>query len=292
MSKKKCKITLPVVMVVSAICYIYYATIFVFIDRWFGLFSSPGLMNAFVFTAIAINCIFTYAIAIVRDPGRVPSSFTPDIEDSHNSIQEVKRKGIAWSDFKSGDLRYCQKCSHYKPPRAHHCRVCKRCVLRMDHHCIWINNCVGHANYKAFFIFVLYAVIACIHSAVLLLGSIVYDTVKDEQQNEESSRTVYVVSCLLLFPLTIALGVLLGWHIYLTLRNKTTIEYCEGVRAMWLAEKGGEVYRHPYDLGAFENLTLVLGPSVFSWICPTSGHIGSGLRFPTAYDKLTESASE
>lgn len=92
MSKKKCKVTLPVAMVVSAICYIYYATIFVFIDRWFGLFSSPGLMNAAVFTAIATICTFTYAIAIVRDPGRVPSSFTPDIEDSHNSIQEVKRK--------------------------------------------------------------------------------------------------------------------------------------------------------------------------------------------------------
>ncbi|KNA18906.1 hypothetical protein SOVF_066470 isoform B [Spinacia oleracea] len=284
MSKKKCKVTLPVAMVVSAICYIYYATIFVFIDRWFGLFSSPGLMNAAVFTAIATICTFTYAIAIVRDPGRVPSSFTPDIEDSHNSIQEVKRK--------SGDLRYCQKCSHYKPPRAHHCRVCKRCVLRMDHHCIWINNCVGHTNYKAFFVFVLYAVIACIHSGVLLLGSIVSDTVKDEQQNEGSSRTVYVVSCLLIFPLTIALGVLLGWHIYLTLRNKTTIEYYEGVRAMWLAEKGGEVYIHPYDLGAFDNLTSVLGPNVLRWICPTSGHIGSGLRFPTAYDKLTEPSSE
>lgn len=36
-----------------------------------------------------------------------------------------------------------------------------------------------------------------------------------------------------------------------------TLQYYEGVRAMWLAEKGGEVYRHPYDLGAYDNLTLV-----------------------------------
>lgn len=33
--------------------------------------------------------------------------------------------------LQGGDLRYCQKCSHYKPPRAHHCRICNRCVLRM-----------------------------------------------------------------------------------------------------------------------------------------------------------------
>jgi palmitoyltransferase len=95
--------------------------------------------------------------------------------------------------LQGGDLRYCQKCGHYKPPRAHHCRVCKRCVLKMvlastnsddlsisavhfpfsltsyvqDHHCIWINNCVGHENYKIFLVFVLYVVIACFYSLVI-----------------------------------------------------------------------------------------------------------------------------
>ncbi|KAJ1389983.1 Palmitoyltransferase, DHHC domain [Sesbania bispinosa] len=189
-----------------------------------------------------------------------------------------------------GDLRYCQKCSHYKPPRAHHCRVCKRCVLRMDHHCIWINNCVGHANYKVFFIFVMYAVIACIYSLVLLVGSLAYDGTRDEEKNGGSFRTVYVVSGILLVPLSIALCVLLGWHIYLVLHNKTTIEYHEGVRALWLAEKGGSIYKHPYDLGPYENLTSVLGPNILSWLWPTANHIGSGLRFRTVYD-LTQGAS-
>ncbi|KAJ8753970.1 hypothetical protein K2173_001868 [Erythroxylum novogranatense] len=277
--KRPHNFSLPVSVVVLSIFYIYFSTVFVFIDRWFGLTSSPGLMNAVVFTAVAVMCVVNYAVAILTDPGRVPSSYIPDVEDSEHPVHEIKRKG--------GDLRYCQKCSHYKPPRAHHCRVCRRCVLRMDHHCIWINNCVGHANYKVFFIFVLYAVIACIYSLVLLVGSLTVDPQKYEQQSDGFYRTIYVISGLLLIPLSVALGVLLGWHVYLVLQNKTTIEYHEGVRAMWLAEKGGSVYKHPYNIGAYENLIMVLGPNVFCWFCPGAIHVGSGLHFRTAFDSKT-----
>ncbi|XP_044460495.1 probable protein S-acyltransferase 16 isoform X1 [Mangifera indica] len=275
--------SLPVIVVVFVISYVYFTTVFIFIDQWFGLMSSPGIMNAVVFTAVALMCMVNYSVAIFRDPGWVPANYMPDIEDDQNTIHEIKRKG--------GDLRYCQKCSHYKPPRSHHCRVCKRCVLLMDHHCIWISNCVGHANYKVFFVFVLYAVVACIYSLVLLVGSLSTDPLKDEPQRGGSYRTAYVISGLLLVPLSVALSVLLGWHIYLILQNKTTIEYHEGVRALWLAEKGGHVYKHPYDLGVYENLTTVLGPSIFSWVCPTSRHIGSGLQFRTAYDNTAGAAS-
>ncbi|XP_022747748.1 probable protein S-acyltransferase 16 isoform X3 [Durio zibethinus] len=247
--KRGFSFSLPVTVVVSAIVFIYFCTVFIFIDRWFGLMTSPGIMNAVVFTGVAFMCVFNYGFAIFTDPGRVPSTFMPDIEDSKVPIHEIKRKG--------GDLRYCQKCSHFKPARAHHCRVCKRCVLRM----------------------------------VLLVGSLTNDSQNDEQQSADSFRTAYVISGLLLVPLSVALSVLLGWHIYLILQNKTTIEYHEGVRAMWLAEKGGNVYNHPYDLGAYENLTMVLGPSIFCWLCPISRHIGNGLRFLTAYDGISAAST-
>lgn len=39
-----------------------------------------------------------------------------------------------------------------------------------------------------------------------------------------------------------------------------TWQYHEGVRAMWLAEKGGALYSHPYDIGAYDNLTDVSSP--------------------------------
>jgi hypothetical protein len=35
------------------------------------------------------------------------------------------------------------------------------------------------------------------------------------------------------------------------------LQYHEGVRAMWLAEKGGDLYHHPYDLGVYDNLISV-----------------------------------
>ncbi|XP_021691169.2 probable protein S-acyltransferase 16 isoform X3 [Hevea brasiliensis] len=242
--------SVPVAIVVLAIIYIYFSTLFVFIDGWFGLMSSPGIMNALVFTAVALMCVLNYAFAILTDPGSVPSTYMPNIEDADSTIHEIKRKG--------GDLRYCRKCSHYKPPRAHHCRICKRCVLRM----------------------------------VLLVGSLTVDPEKDDQQNGGFSRSIYVISGLLLIPLNVALGVLLGWHIYLILQNKTTIEYHEGVRALWLAEKGGNIYKHPYNIGAYENLTTVLGPSIFCWLCPLSTHIGAGLHFLTIYDNPTITSSK
>ena len=47
--------------------------------------------------------------------------------------------------------RYCHRCSHVKPYRAHHCRHCGTCVLKMDHHCPWVGGCVGARNHKVGF---------------------------------------------------------------------------------------------------------------------------------------------
>ncbi|EFJ11742.1 hypothetical protein SELMODRAFT_125682 [Selaginella moellendorffii] len=256
-------LSLPVAVVLMLVGFVYYTVVFLVLDPWLDLATANGLANALAFTATTLMALVSYALAILRDPGEIPSSYLPDVEDSQQApLQEVKRKG--------GDLRYCQKCRVYKPPRAHHCRVCKRCVLRMDHHCLWINNCVGHNNYKSFFLFVLYITSACIYSLVF-------------------SRLIcfrssfHVIICgIVVIPLSVALSGLLVWHIYLSLHNRTTIEYYEGVRAKWLAHTSGP-YSHPYDLGALSNILVVLGPKASCWFCPMAvGHIGSGLHFKTS----------
>lgn len=80
-----------------------------------------------------------YLLAICANPGRVPRGFTP-------------RRG-EWR-------RWCAKCSHYKPERAHHCKTCNQCVLVMDHHCPWIYNCVGFGNMPHFFRFLASVIVA------------------------------------------------------------------------------------------------------------------------------------
>ncbi len=89
----------------------------------------------------------------------------------------------------NGMYRICEKCFMIKPDRAHHCSVCDSCVLKMDHHCPWfaiqtiylmsfflfnrffshknrVNNCVSFSNYKFFILFLGYAFVLCLFSAM------------------------------------------------------------------------------------------------------------------------------
>ncbi len=77
------------------------------------------------------------------------------------------------------------------------------------------------------------------------------------------SQTLAMIVCVLL---VVALGLLLGWHVYLIANNKTTVEYHEGVRARRTAQADAHrrsdawlQSRHIYDLGLFANVQAALG---------------------------------
>ncbi|KZV57479.1 RNA pseudouridine synthase 5 [Dorcoceras hygrometricum] len=127
-------------------------------------------------------------------------------------------------------------------------------IKKSDHHCVWINNCVGHRNYKSFVTLVFYSTLASTYSAV---------------------------ACgVITVGLSLILGSLLVWHISLIIHNLTTIEYHEGKRSAWLARKSGLTYRHPFDVGAYRNITLILGPSMLKWMWPAAtSHIRDGSAF-------------
>lgn len=85
-------VTLPIILVLASIGYVYYVTVFAVIEDWLGLTTAPGLGNAAIFTGLAIMCLSTYAIAVLSDAGHVPSSFVPDMEDPQVAVHEIKRK--------------------------------------------------------------------------------------------------------------------------------------------------------------------------------------------------------
>lgn len=268
----------PSIFVLSAFLFlgfIYYVTVFIFIEDWLGLQSSAGSLNALIFTFLASLCAFSFCACAFTDPGGVPSSYVPDVEEHQISDQETKKTGV--------HRMQCDKCSTHRPPRAHHCRVCRRCVLKMDHHCIWINNCVGHRNYKSFLVLIFYATLASTYSATMMISYVLHN---DWDSSRSLPLKIFYVGCgLMIVGLSLTFGTFLCWHIYLTAHNMTTIEYYEGKRAAWLSRKSGLSYHHPFDVGVYKNITLILGPNMLKWLWPTSSsHIKDGLNFPSIRD--------
>ncbi|KAL6126436.1 hypothetical protein ACLB2K_074485 [Fragaria x ananassa] len=268
-------LSIPIFAVLLLMGFVCYITVFIFIEDWVGLQSSAGSLNALIFTVLASLCLFSFSSCVLIDPGYATASYIPDVEDSGVSDQEAKTNVI--------QSRRCDKCSTYKPPRAHHCRVCRRCVLRMDHHCLWVNNCVGYWNYKAFFTLVLYTTIGSLYSTTIVITCAFQ---KDWEFGGSGSLKVFYVTCAVtMAALTLTLGTLLGWHVYLIIRNMTTIEYYEAIRTEWLARKSGQSYRHPYNLSVYKNITSVLGPNMMKWLWPVAvSHLKDGLVFPTPRD--------
>ncbi|XP_062092037.1 probable protein S-acyltransferase 15 isoform X2 [Humulus lupulus] len=261
-------LSIPILGVLLLLGFVYYITVFIFIEDWIGLQSSSGSLNAVIFTFLAVSSLFSFSVCVLTDPGHVPPSYAPDVEQSGISDEETKAK-------------ICDRCSTYKPPRAHHCRVCRRCVLRMDHHCLWVNNCVGYWNYKAFFMLIFYATIGSIYSTIIVITC----SFQKDFNGHAPLKVFYVTCGFMMAALSLTLGTLFGWHIYLIIHNMTTIEYYEGIRAAWMAKKSGQNYRNPFDLNAYKNITLVLGPNMLKWLCPNAvSHLKDGLTFPVSRD--------
>eukprot|EP00047_Mylnosiga_fluctuans_P020715 m.95493 g.95493 ORF g.95493 m.95493 type:complete len:205 (-) comp8603_c0_seq1:12-626(-) len=159
----------------------------------------------------------------------------------------------------------------------------------------WINSCVGHFNHRYFFLFMAYIWTGCVYVSALsyqpfstvagpgavVSGRVAYVNV--------SRGTQVAFTFVLTTAVTIALGLLLGWHVYLVSTAQTTIEFHTYLTLKSEAKARGERFVNPFDFGFRKNwetfFGLVEGRTFLRHVLWPSTHkpVGDGLSWRTNY---------
>ncbi|XP_059800207.1 palmitoyltransferase ZDHHC5-B-like [Hypanus sabinus] len=114
------------------------------------------------------------------------------------SIQQNLDPKVVEVNGKLFDLKWCQVCQFYRPPRCSHCRFCKVCIEDFDHHCKWVNNCVGRRNYRFFFFFVFFLAVYML----TVLGSCIMYLIINYHEPMTVEKTA---TCIVLVPIVVFL---------------------------------------------------------------------------------------
>jgi len=254
-----------------------------------------GWQQLVIFHVITILLLVCYVRSILVNPGEIPEQDPAweylAVDGQSNAepppgVQENKRS-------KPGERRHCKWCGKYKPDRCHHCRVCKTCVLKMDHHCPWIYNCVGFANYKDFYLLLLYTAIDCWFMVGTMAESVVNAVTKPSDMPFLAMSSIFFGVALSSF-LGFLVTCFLIFHTWLVANARTTIEFCEKTLPKKDKEKSQTWSKvtasldSPYDMGLYGNFKVILGRNPVCWLLPgISTPIGDGLDFISDETRLT-----
>ncbi|GLH01162.1 Palmitoyltransferase Hip14 [Gryllus bimaculatus] len=152
-------------------------------------------------------------------PSEVEKLAEADTEDAQRQVLERFAQNLPVTNRTVTGVRYCHKCQHIKPDRAHHCSVCGECVLKMDHHCPW-NELKEMSRFHILFLFFV--------------------------------SVMFAISLVSLF----------GYHCYLVLHNRSTLEAFRAPVFQAGPDKDG------YSLGKYNNFQEVFGDNPKTWFLP------------------------
>ena len=190
---------------------------------------------------ILIQIIFNHFYAWTSNPG-----YSRDIRCNVDRVGSTKvglniifgEPKLSYKNFVTLWSRKCKKCGESKPERAHHCSVCGTCVLMMDHHCPWINNCVGWANHRYFFLFCFWTTVGALYVVGFSFDVMFYISLKDTRfwrffsffySSSAYDLPIFTRRYLqlvfyLCLTVSVALGGLTAFHIFLISTGQTSIE--------------------------------------------------------------------
>jgi len=179
-----------------------------------------------------------------------------------------------------GSVRYCFVCQCIKPDRAHHCSVCEKCVLRYDHHCPWTNSCISYGNYKFFLLFLGWSFALCLYVAATSLEYFIQfwqgvtDSHKDGDVLRPASGKLHLLFLFFVsIMFAISISSLFFYHLYLTAKNRTTLESFRSPIFANGPQKNG------FNLGWKRNYQEIFGENLLRGLIPISTTLGDGVHY-------------
>ncbi|XP_045205043.2 palmitoyltransferase ZDHHC15B-like isoform X3 [Mercenaria mercenaria] len=276
----------PVVFISAIVVWSYYAYVIqmciLTVDS-----VTEKVLYLLLYHPLLVMFVWSYGKTIFTPVGTVPKKFYLPHQDADKLMRETNeeaQKNILIEFARNSNLpvqnrthsgapRYCEKCRCIKPDRCHHCSVCGTCVLKMDHHCPWVNNCVGFTTYKFFVMFLGYALVYCIYVALTSLKYFISFWSKGINHNMGHFHVLFLFFVAVMFG--ISLISLFGYHIYLTVKNRSTLESFRSPIFQSGPDKNG------FSLGKYNNFIEIFGENKKLWFIPVFTSEGDGVTFPT-----------
>jgi hypothetical protein len=285
--------SLPVIFISGIVGWSYYAYMIALVLNAMNGNVAEQVICAVLYHIIFILFFWSYWMTVFTPPGRIPESWflsKDAISALAAAISEEQWKEILASytiqmgcNVKQrsvqGAVRYCEKCECIKPDRSHHCSVCEACTLKMDHHCPWVNNCVGFANYKFFLLFLCYALVYCTFIACSSVKYFISFWSDEKSLGSAKYHIIFVFLVSILF--SISVSSLFWYHVYLVLRNRSTLEQ---FRAPVFDDHESD--KDGWSLNALSNFREVFGENPLLWPLPIQTHLGDGIAYPHRRAKI------
>jgi hypothetical protein len=193
---------------------------------------------------------------------------------------------------KPGDLTdprvRCSRSGLYKPPRSHYDNTSKRLVLNLDHFCPWIFNAVGYGNNRHFLGLLFWIFVGTVFGFYVSFEPCRYSMQEGFIREDRIERVAKLFTCLSSLLVSIGVGILFSWHLYLAGSAQTSIDNLVLKRR----RRTNPDFSNPWDTGSLlENLRRAMlseGTGV-AWLeillpplWPSHGPFGP--PFPNAFD--------